>query len=279
MSAIDKVIEIAKNEVGYLEKKSNSQLYDKTANAGSNNYTKYWAEIKPDYQGQPWCAAFVTWCFVQAFGKDKATKLLKHYPYVYCPTMASLFTLNANPKRGDIVIFYRNGEFTHTGIVTSVDGDYFTTIEGNTSGGSTIIANGGGVCAKGYYNSNLPGTKFCTPDWSLVEESEEDGMTADEKKRMDAIDESLTRLYQIVTDLKTDLANLEPMISAALSGSDTMIYNYIDDNMPQWAHEGVQWCIDNGIIQGTGEGLGLDDKDLKYCTIMMRMAKNFKNLG
>lgn len=169
MSAIDKVLSIAKAEVGYLEKRSNSNLYDKTANAGDANYTKYWAEIKPSYQGQPWCACFVTWVFVQAFGQEKATKLLKHYPYVYCPTMASLFTLNANPKVGDIVIFYRNGTFAHTGIVTGVNGDYFTTIEGNTSGGSTIIANGGGVCAKGYYNSNLPGTKFVTPDWSIVE--------------------------------------------------------------------------------------------------------------
>ena len=47
MSAIDKLIQIAENEVGYLEKRSNSQLYNKTANAGSGNYTKYWAEIKP----------------------------------------------------------------------------------------------------------------------------------------------------------------------------------------------------------------------------------------
>ena len=82
MSAADKVIEIAENEVGYLEKASNSNLYEKNANAGSNNYTKYWAEIKPEYQGQPWCACFVTWCFVQAFGKDKVAQLLKHYPYV-----------------------------------------------------------------------------------------------------------------------------------------------------------------------------------------------------
>ena len=168
MSAIDKVIKIAQNEVGYLEKRSNSQLYDKTANAGSNNYTKYWAEIYPSYQGQPWCACFVTWVLVQAFGVELATKLLKHYPYVYCPTMASLFSLNANPKAGDIVIFKHSGEFTHTGIVTYVNGDYFETVEGNTSGGSSIIANGGAVCAKSYYNSNLPGTKFCTPDWSLV---------------------------------------------------------------------------------------------------------------
>lgn len=166
--AIEKVILIAKNEIGYLEKKSNSNLDDKTANAGSNNYTKYWRDIKPDYQGQPWCACFVTWCFMQAFGQAKAKKLLKHYPYVYCPTLGELFTKNANPKVGDIVIFYHNGTFTHTGLVTAVIGDTFYTIEGNTSGASGIIANGGGVCAKSYQNSQMAGTKFCTPDYSIV---------------------------------------------------------------------------------------------------------------
>ena len=166
--AIEKVILIAKNEIGYLEKKSNSQLDSKTANAGSNNYTKYWRDIKPSYQGQPWCAAFVSWCFMEAFGQEKAKKLLKHWPYVYCPTLGNLFTRNANPKIGDIVIFYHNGTFTHTGIVTAVIGDRFYTIEGNTSGASGIIANGGGVCAKSYLNSQMPGTKFCTPNYSLV---------------------------------------------------------------------------------------------------------------
>lgn len=166
--AIEKVILIAKNEEGYLEKKSNSQLDSKTTNAGSANYTKYWRDVKPSYQGQPWCAAFVSWCFMKAFGLENAKKLLKHWPYVYCPTLGSLFTKNANPKVGDIVIFYRNGTFTHTGLVTAVIGDRFYTIEGNTSGASGIVANGGGVCAKSYLNSQMPGTKFCTPDYSIV---------------------------------------------------------------------------------------------------------------
>ena len=165
---IEKVILIAKNEEGYLEKKSNNQLDNKTANAGSANYTKYWRDIKPDYQGQPWCAAFISWCFMKAFGLDNAKKLLKHWPYVYCPTLGKLFARNANPKIGDIVIFYHNGTFTHTGLVTAVIGDRFYTIEGNTSGASGIIANGGGVCAKSYLNSQMPGTKFCTPDYSIV---------------------------------------------------------------------------------------------------------------
>ena len=166
--AVEKVILIAKNEEGYLEKKSNNQLDDKTANAGSTNYTKYWRDIKPDYQGQPWCAAFISWCFMKAFGLDNAKKLLKHWPYVYCPTLGKLFARNANPKIGDVVIFYHNGMFTHTGLVTAVIGDRFYTIEGNTSGASGIIANGGGVCAKSYLNSQMPGTKFCTPDYSIV---------------------------------------------------------------------------------------------------------------
>lgn len=173
-TVINKVISTAKNEIGYLEKKNNSQLDSKTANAGSANYTKYWRDIKPSYQGEPWCAAFVSWCFMKAFGQDKAKKLLKHWPYVYCPTLGNLFVKNANPKVGDIVIFYHNGTFTHTGIVTAVSGDRFSTIEGNTSGASGIIANGGGVCAKSYLNSQMPGTKFCTPDWGIVSDAATD---------------------------------------------------------------------------------------------------------
>ena len=166
--AIDALIATARAEVGYLEKKSNSQLDDKTANAGYNNYTKYWRDVYPQYQAQAWCAAFVSWCMMKTFGLETAKKLLKHWPYVYCPTLGNLFTKHANPQRGDIVIFYRGGTFAHTGIVTKVDGDAFFTIEGNTSGGSDIVANGGGVCSKYYYNSKLPGTKFCRPDYSLV---------------------------------------------------------------------------------------------------------------
>lgn len=169
--AIQAVIGIAEEEIGYLEKRSNSQLDSKTANAGSGNYTKYWRDTYPQYQGQPWCADFVSWCFMKAFGLDNAKKLLKHWPYVYCPTLGSLFTKYANPQVGDIVIFYRNGTFAHTGIVTKVSGDQFWTIEGNTSGASGIIENGGGVCAKSYYNSQLPGTKFCRPDYSIVAEA------------------------------------------------------------------------------------------------------------
>ena len=169
--AINALIATAQAEIGYMEKKSNAQLDEKTANVGDGNYTKYWRDLKPSWNGSAWCAVWVSWCMYKTFGLETAKKLLKHendFPYVYCPTLGARFIKYANPQRGDIVIFYRNGTFAHTGIVTKVEGDKFYTIEGNTSNGSTIIANGGEVCSKHYNNSNLPGTKFCRPDYSIV---------------------------------------------------------------------------------------------------------------
>ena len=71
-----RVIEIATAEVGYLEKKSNSQLDSKTANAGSKNYTKYARDLanagsyQASKQGYAWCDVFVDWCHWIASGKD-----------------------------------------------------------------------------------------------------------------------------------------------------------------------------------------------------------------
>lgn len=249
MNAIDKLIQIAKNEVGYLEKASNSQLDSKTANAGENNYTKYWRDIKPDYQGQPWCAAFVSWCMMKAFGLDTAKKLLKHWPYVYCPTMADLFTLNANPKIGDIVIFYRNGEFTHTGIVIKVSGDQFWTVEGNTSGGSTIIANGGGVCQKSYYNSNLPGTKFCTPNYSLVKNitpvSDSDTVKKQNTRACIAQIKKDTKCY--VESNKNSPSKLFPKLKKGAI-IEVMKYTETDDSGLKWYFIRIPYPNDDGFV-------------------------------
>ena len=81
------------------------------------------------------------------------------------------------------------------------------------------------------------------------------------KNRIDEIAKNLT---SIINDMDTKIEHL----------ANPMIYNYVDNNMPEWAREGVQWCIDHGIITGTGDGLGLDDRDLKYCTMIMRLMKN-----
>ncbi len=54
-----------------------------------------------------------------------------------------------------------------------------------------------------------------------------------------------------------------------------VIYNYIDDNMPEWARDAVRWCVDNGIIRGTDANgsLGLDYDKLWLCVVIYRLAQ------
>lgn len=211
-SELEKIIEIAKGELGYLEKKSNSQLDDKTANAGSNNYTKYWRDIKKwcgaNYQAQPWCAGWVTWVFTTALGQDRAKELLKHYPYVYCPTMAGKFTLYTNPQVGDIPIFWKNGAYAHTGFVIGVSGDNFTTIEGNTSGASKIIDNGGGVCQKTYKLSDVKGTRFCRPAYSST-------TISSDSNKVTVADDMHTVKYKAYVNVDSLAVRLQPTTSAS----------------------------------------------------------------
>ena len=47
-------------------------------------------------------------------------------------------------------------------------------------------------------------------------------------------------------------------------------YNYIDDNMPEWAREAVQAAKDKGIVQGDGDGLALTYSELRILTWMYR---------
>lgn len=45
---------------------------------------------------------------------------------------------------------------------------------------------------------------------------------------------------------------------------NTMVYDYVDKNMPPWARKAVQAAMDNGAIQGDENGrLGLSYKDLR----------------
>ena len=162
-----RLIEIAEAEIGYLEKQSNSQLDDKTANAGSGNYTKYARDLDaiPGFynfakQGYAWCDIFVDWCFVKAFGVDIAKRLLLQPENSYgagCLFSSRYYKRNnqfhtENPKPGDQIFFWTaaKDDVAHTGIVYKVDDTYVYTIEGNTSGASGVIANGGGVCKKKY---------------------------------------------------------------------------------------------------------------------------------
>lgn len=159
---INKIIKIAKSEVGYLEKKSNSQLDSKTANAGSNNYTKYARDIDAlnimcgKKQGYPWCAVFFVYLVYKAYGEKALDKILYGLYYsAGCEETVNYYKkakkFYSSPKVGD-QIFFKNLKNIpyHTGIVYDVDNTYVYTIEGNTSSASGVIDNGGCVAKKKY---------------------------------------------------------------------------------------------------------------------------------
>ena len=87
------------------------------------------------------------------------------------------------------------------------------------------------------------------------------------KSLIAAKDEIINTMGQEIAAGKAENAELRARIEKL---ENPMIYDYIDENMPGWSHEDVKWCVDNGIIVGTGDGLGLDDKDLRICAIVRR---------
>ena len=75
-------------------------------------------------------------------------------------------------------------------------------------------------------------------------------------------------------ELKQEIANLKTEIKKnSTANGGTMIYNYIDDNMPEWAREPVQGLVDKGILAGTDEGLGLNNIKLWTCVMLYRVIK------
>lgn len=173
MNEIQKVYEVAYGELGYLEKASSAQLDSKTGNAGYNNYTKYWRDTRKrgrmkaygyapesNFTGGkdwPYCAAGIDDTFCRALGQERAAELLLHgnAAFINCQTMYQKAKdrglLVNSPKPGVIVLFYNSRSVHyHTEYCYKVENGVMYTIGFNTSGASSVVANGGGVCAKKY---------------------------------------------------------------------------------------------------------------------------------
>ncbi len=231
--SIERVIDIALNEAGYMEKASEKNLYSKTANAGRNNYTKYAHEMSAYHKGiyangYAWCDTFMDWCMVKAYG-DKALELI-HGWSAYTPTSAQYYKnhneWHTKARAGD-VIFFKDGHGTicHTGLVYEVDSEYVYTVEGNTSCVTGLAANGGMVAKKRYPADYNRIAGYGRPNYALVQKKEE--------KKM---------------------------------------YNKISD-CPAWAQPYVKKAVDKGYIRGTGDGnLNLDDMKIWCLTVMLRIA-------
>lgn len=137
MGTVEKLIEVAKAEIGVIE-------------GPRDNETKYGKFMKANFQ--PWCGSFVNWCAVEAGVKVPNT--------VYTPSGAAAFKKAgrwydaqiADPDPGDIAYFDFPADgvdrISHVGIVIKDNGDGTVwCIEGNTTnrkGGSQ--RNGGEVC-------------------------------------------------------------------------------------------------------------------------------------
>lgn len=167
--AKQKLVSTAQAEVGYHE--------------GGNNYTKYAADpmITQLYgwipQNQPWCCTFVNWVFLTAFGYDIGSRLT-YGGTAACANSASLFrdagAFVMWPQVGDQAFFYSGGGINHTGLVVSVEGTAFTTIEGNYSDKVSTVKHNVGA-------SDVAG--FGRPKWDLFETGKGDDT---EKKKDEA---------------------------------------------------------------------------------------------
>lgn len=172
--AIERVLALARNEIGYHEKASNSQLDSKTANSGAANWTKYARDldsISSFYNGKKngfmWCDMFVDWLLVKSFGAETGRKMLCQplnssgagclYSSRYYRSAGRWFT---TPQPGDQIFFsFSSGEVSHTGIVESVSSTTVTTIEGNTSDQ---------VARRSYARSSGVIYGYGRPNWDLV---------------------------------------------------------------------------------------------------------------
>lgn len=166
-----KVIEIAESQIGYKEKSENITKYAKFFD---DEYPNFYNTKK---QGAEWCDIFVDWCFVQAYGFEKALKLLCQ-PTKSCGAGVS-FSYDYFKKKGKVgsepkvgaQIFFRASKDAkkpnHTGLVVAVtktDKYYeITTIEGNKSNS----------VKKCTYKTDAKIFGFGYPDYEMDEKAEE----------------------------------------------------------------------------------------------------------
>lgn len=168
---------------GYCEKNNTSSLGASmsapegfTTKAGDGNYTIFakdyakWTGI--NVQGQAWCDTFVDSVFIFVLGVERAKELLGGFS-AYTPTSANYFKnksrfYTSNPQAGDIVFFKNDVRINHTGFVYQVSGSTIYTVEGNTSTGSAVVANGGQVAMKSYATSNSRIAGYGRPNYNDV---------------------------------------------------------------------------------------------------------------
>ena len=170
--SLSKVIEIARGELGQIE------------NPAGSNRVKYWEAYDPAFQGQPWCVAFLWWCFREAgermafFGGGKTAScsiLLRWY------REQELTVPVSEVQTGDIVLlnFHGKSDPEHCGLVLWAGAVNLITIEGNTTPGEEGTpkeqANGGCVALKRRFPRQV--VAVCRPQYQPEEPAPVDDIT------------------------------------------------------------------------------------------------------
>lgn len=130
----------ALSQIGYHEANSSAGYGGQTT--GSGNYTEYnfaLGKIGGSY-GYAWCAAFVSWCLVQADAAQSAAGLFASCTLWVDALRASgqyrTRSSGYTPKPGDLIFFRSAGvsrASDHVGLVRYVEGGRVYTVEGNSS--------------------------------------------------------------------------------------------------------------------------------------------------
>ncbi len=157
MSYPSDVVRIARNEIGYHEKRTNANLDKKTApNDGAGNYTKYARDLDAisyfngKKQGYDWCAVHFCWDIVQTLGDGMSARSALYQPNAKyncgagCTPQAQYYRENnafyTAPKVGDQIFYGKTGDEAHTGLVIEVSDGSVYTIEGNVQNQVMLLA-------------------------------------------------------------------------------------------------------------------------------------------
>ena len=180
MTAIEKIIDYAKSQIGTAENPlgSNKQKYgaliDSTDWYLYKDGTKTWRHL---VNGYDWCTQFVDASFITCFTIDVARKILFRpqynnygavvkYAFNYFKNAGHGYTKEAHdPNPGDVVYFQNSKGLSHTGIVIETTSSSVTTVEGNSGTNNYYVAKHTYTKTSSYiYGYGVPDYKSIDPE-------------------------------------------------------------------------------------------------------------------
>lgn len=160
MTAIERLLNIAEAEVGYLET-------DKGENI---DYIKYARDLFKGNDPGQWCDLFVDWCFLTAFGMEATKILLCDYFGPFITYSAAYYKEKGlyfdKPQIGDVVFFHKDKQICHAGIVYKIDESMIYTIEGDTFAEPGVRDEGVYKKMHRLVSSDIDG--YMRPNWSMM---------------------------------------------------------------------------------------------------------------